>query len=104
MNSQPIQSPVKIEQHLKDLLSMVKLSDEQKEEVLTKINNAILINLIGRCFDLLSEDEKKGIAEKELLNENELFNLISTRISKEDFQKAIDQSAEEVIGKFLEKI
>ena len=104
MNSQHIQEKSGIKQSIKEFFTLGNVPEQQQEEILKKIEKAISLNLAGRFFDLLSENDRRIINGKMSLSTEELFSFISEKISKEDFQKSLNESVEEVVKNFLEKI
>jgi len=87
-----------------ELVSLGNLSEEQKQELFTKLEGAIVLNITGKLLDQLSESDRKILEQKQPKTGEDLFNFLSGAISPDDFRKIAGQSMEEVMKKFLDKI
>ena len=104
MNQQINQSQVKLEELFKEFISLGNISENQKQELFTKLEGAIVLNIVSKLFDQLSEGDQKTIEQQELKTNEDLFKFLSNTIPQENFYKVAAQSVEEVVKKFLEKI
>jgi hypothetical protein len=87
-----------------ELISLANVPENQKQELFTKLEEAITLNILGRLFDQLSEAEQALLNQQELKTKEDLFVFFSQSMSPEEFSKIASQAVEEVIGKFLDKI
>ncbi len=104
MNQQVNQSQIKLEELFKEVASLGNISEQQKQELFTKLEGAIVLNIVSRLFDQLQENDKKLIEQKEFKTNEDLFKFLSNTIPQESFHKIASQAVEEVVEKFLEKI
>lgn len=104
MSSQTNQSQVNLKELFNEFASLGNLSENQKQELFTKLEGAIVLNIVSKLFDQLSESDKKDIENKELKTNEDLFKFLSSSIPQNSFHKIAEQSVEEVVKKFLDKI
>ena len=104
MDPQINQSQIKLEELLKELVSLGNISEKKKQELFTKLEGAIVLNIVNKLFDQLSENDRKNIEQKELKTNEDLFKFLSNTIPQDGFHKIAEQSVGEVVKKFLEKI
>ena len=104
MDQQIKKSQIKLEELFKEVASLGNISEEQKKELLTKLEGAIILNIVGKLLDELQETDKKLIEQQGFKNNEDLFKFLSSAVSQENFYKVVTLSVEEVVKKFLEKI
>lgn len=104
MDEKTNQLQTELKQFFSDLVSSSHLSDEQKKELFTKLEGAIVLNVIRKIFDQLSESNKKIIQEREFKNAEDLFKFLGQIVPEDVSRKIIPLSVTEVVEKFLEKL
>lgn len=104
MDSQINQSQNKLEELFREFALLGNLSENQKQELFTKLEGAIVLNMVGKLLDQLSDNDQQLIKQKELKTNEDLLKFLSSSISQEDFNKIAQRSVEEVVKKFLDKI
>ena len=104
MDQQINQSQIKLEKLFKEFASLGNISEQQKQELFTKLEGAIVLNIVSKLFDQLTENAQKLIEQKEFKTNEDLFKFLSDAIPQESFHKIAAQSVGEVVKKFLEKI
>lgn len=104
MDPQVDQSQSKLEELFKEFALLGNLSENKKQEMFTKLEGAIVLNMVSKLLDQLSENDRKAIEQKELKTAEDLFKFLSNTITQDDFRKVAEQSVGEVVKKFLDKI
>jgi len=104
MDQKTNQLQTELGQFFDDIASSNNLSDEQKKELFTKLEGAIIINIVGKMFDQLSGPDKQIIKEQEFKNSEDLFKFLSRVVPEDVSRNIISLSVTEVVEKFLEKL
>lgn len=104
MNSQINQQQNRLEEIFKEFALFGNISEEQKQELFTKLEGAIVLNIVSKLLGQLSESDQKSIGQKEFKTNEDLFKFLSNTVPQADFNKVATQSVEEVTKKFLDKI
>jgi len=104
MNPQINQSQIKLEELFKEFASLGNLSENQKKELFTKLEGAIVFNMVGKLLEQLSENDQQLMKQKEFKTNEDLFQFLSDTTSQDNFRKVAGQSVEEVVEKFLKKV
>src|SRR3989344_4946576 len=97
------QSQIKLEELFREVASLGNISESQKQELFTKLEGAIVLNIVGKLFDQLQETGKKIIEQKKFKTNEDLFKFLSSAVSQDNFHKVATLAVEEVVKKFLEK-
>src|SRR3989344_134635 len=100
MNPQINQSQIKLEELFKEFASLGNLSENQKKELFTKLEGAIVFNMVGKLLEQLSENDQQLMKQKEFKTNEDLFQFLSDTTSQDNFRKVAGQSVEEVVEKF----
>lgn len=104
MDQQINQSQIKLEELFKEVALLGNISEQQKQELFTKLEGAIVLNIVSKLFDQLSENDQKLIEQKEFKTNEDLFKFLGSVVPQDNFHKVAALSIEEIVKKFLEKI
>ena len=93
-----------LERIFREFLLTYKFSPEQERELFSKLEEAIVLNIINKLLDRLSEDDKKLLEQKNIKTAEELFSFFENSIPREDIEEVASKSVEEIMKKFLDTI
>ena len=98
------QSKNDLEKLFREFAAIGKLSKSEADEMFTNLQGAVMLNMLGRLLDTLSEESRKSLREKEIKTNDNLIAFLGTTVSSENFRQAATLSIEEVVDNFLDKI
>lgn len=98
------QAQIKLKILFEEVASLGDMSGQQKQELFTKLEGAIVLNIVSRLFDQLSESDKIALREEKFKTDVDLFGYFASVVPQDDFHSAAVLSVEEVTKKFLGKI
>ena len=87
-----------------DLFDKMGFSDEQKKDLLQKMDEAVLYNFIGRVSDKLTDEQLKELESLKAGDAEEVLNYLKELLTEEVFKDMFLASVEEVWEKFFDKI
>lgn len=93
-----------LDQILKEILETLGLSEEQQKKVFQGLDKAIILNLICRLEKQLPSEKKEELSKQKPETLEDVTKFFGEFFPKEEIQKSLRASVEEVIGKFLDKI
>lgn len=80
------------------------LSGNEIQDLCTKLEGAIVLNVTNRLLDQLSEEAKMHLSQQRFPDGESIFTFLSTSVSQDVLRDVIGKATEEILLDFLKQL